>query len=399
MQPLESIRVTDFTTMINGPYATMLLSDMGADVIKIEPPYGDSWRAVGGGFLAYNRGKRAIAVDLKKPEGKQVVYDLIATSDMVVENARWGVWHKLGMDYESVIKVKPELIYLSILGHGSTGPYSRSPGFDPVLQARSGQMVGQGGIGKPPVYHAIALNDQAAPMLGAYGAVLALLARIRKGKGQHIETSLTNASIALQSGEFMDYAGLNRAYRGDTDLRGLNAIQRHYQASDGRWIFIFCHYEEDWQKLCKAVDLQSLPTDARFENPEKRAENDAVLVEILKSAFRYKSAAEWVTILQQGNVPVALGQSAEDVLKDPHCLENDLFDDREDPNFGLARLIGIGPRFSEMTGIIRRPAPILGQHTVEVLTEMGYADEKIVDLKAQKVVFAPDEPKQQPQSP
>jgi crotonobetainyl-CoA:carnitine CoA-transferase CaiB-like acyl-CoA transferase len=387
MHPLDNIRVTDFTTMINGPFASMMLSDMGADVIKVEPPYGDSWRAVGGGFLCCNRGKRAIALDLKKNEARQIIYDLIAVSDMVVENARWGVWHKLGLDYESVKKLKPGLIYLSILGHGETGPYSRSPGFDPVLQARSGQMVGQGGIGKPPVYHRIALNDQAGPMLGAFGAMLALLSRIRKGKGQHVTTSLTNASVALQAGEFIDYPGLKRDTPGDVDLRGLNALCRHYMGKDGRWFFVLCIDEVHWQSLIRAMGLTSIAGDMRFGTQEQRAQNDPALVEILQEAFKGKTAVEWTDALQGEGIPAALAQNAEEVLCDAHCRENDIFDERQDPIFGAARLFGIGTKLSETPGIIRRPAPLLGQHTTEVLRELGYSREKIEALKAAKVIY------------
>ena len=390
MHALENIKVADFTTMINGPYATMLLSDMGADVIKIEPLYGDSWRAVGGGFLACNRGKRAISIDLKKTEAKQIAYDLIAVSDMVVENARYGVWKKLGLDYESVKKIKPDLIYISILAHGSKGPFNQSPGFDPVLQAKSGQMVGQGGIGKPPLYHVIALNDQAAPMLGAFGAVLALLARVRKGKGQQVETSLTHASVALQSGEFIDYDGIERICLGDTDLRGLNAVKRHYQALDGRWIFIFCSDEKSTLKLFKAIGKESLSDDLRFASGEKRIENDAALVNILQDVFITRAAGEWVNFLEKEKIPVALAQSADDVLKDVHCEENKLFIDQEDQIFGMARLLGVGPKFSGMSGIIRRPAPMLGQHTRQVLGELGYSKEKIDDLLNNKVIYSPE---------
>ncbi|MFO7964438.1 MAG: CoA transferase [Desulfobacterales bacterium] len=388
MHPLEKVRVADFTTMINGPYATMMLSDMGADVIKIEPPYGDSWRAVGGGFLSCNRGKRAVAVDLKKAEGRQVVFDIIETSNIVVENARWGVWHKLGLDYESVKEKKPDLIYLSILSFGSTGPDGENPGFDPVLQARSGQMVGQGGIGKPPVYHLIALNDQAAPMLGAYGAVLALLSQIRHGKtARRVETSLTNASIALQAGEFVDYEGENVRRPGDTDLRGLNALIRLYQAADGRWLQLCCPYERDWQNLCRIPEFDFLLSDPRFASSENRIENDAALTGLLSKTITQKTVTDWIPILQENEVPAAPAQSADEVLQDSHCLKAGVFDDRKDSVFGMARLVGIGPQFSESSGIIRRPAPLLGEHTEEVLTEIGYAKEKIRALRKAKVIY------------
>ena len=137
MHPLEGIRVVDLTTMINGPVAAMLLSDMGAEVIKIEPPDGDPWRPMLGGFLAYNRGKRAISIDLKKEEGKEIAKKLIAGADVLVENARWGVWHRMGLDYESVIKINPDIIYLTVTGHGTSGPFINLPGYDPLLQARA----------------------------------------------------------------------------------------------------------------------------------------------------------------------------------------------------------------------------------------------------------------------
>jgi crotonobetainyl-CoA:carnitine CoA-transferase CaiB-like acyl-CoA transferase len=388
MQPLENIRIADFTTMINGPYAAMMLSDMGADVIKIEPLFGDSWRAVGGGFLSCNRGKRSVAVDLKKPEGKAVAGDIVQTADMVIENARWGVWHKLGLDYESVQKLKPDLIYISILGHGSKEPYANRPGFDPVLQARSGQMACQGGKGKPPVYHLIALNDQAAPMLGAYGAVLALLSRIRKGKSQRVETSLTHASIALQAADFIDYEGYERKYPGDERLLGLSAVFRHYQTAEGRWIFICCTGENHWRGLLKALGLENLSTDPRFSNAHARTENDHELADILEKAIGAGTTGQWIAALQEHHVPAAPGQSADEVLTDPHCEENRLFDDREDPIFGQARLVGVGPRFSDITGIIKRPAPMLGEHTVEVLRELKYGEDKIEALKRENIIFS-----------
>jgi formyl-CoA transferase len=369
----------------------MLLSDMGAEVVKIEPPDGDPWRIVAGGFMACNRGKRSIAVDLKKPEAREIIHKLITLSDIMVENARWGVWHRLGLDYESVVKIKPDIIYVSVLGHGSKGPYSTWPAYDPLLQCRSGQMVTQGGIGKPPVFHGIPINDQAGPMLAAYGALLALFVHAKTGKGQHVETSLTNASVAMQAGDFIDYPEIKRKYLGDTDIKGLNATYRHYQAGDGRWLFVLCPREEHWRSLCKVMDLEMLLYDPRFKTPEKREANDSALVKILSASFKGKPAVEWIEALRQADVPVALGQTVEEVLRDPHCLQTNVFDDRNHPQYGQVRLLGVGPRFSEISGIIRRPVPLLGQHTEEVLMELGYSKKQITKLKTKRIVYSTPE--------
>ena len=387
MHPLEGITIVDFTTMLNGPYTTTLLSDMGAEVVKVEPPDGDPWRMVGGGFVAVNRGKRGICVDLKKEEAREIVYQLIEGSDGVVENARWGVWHKLGLDYDSLVKKKPDLIYVSVLGHGSSGPLSSTPGYDPLLQARSGESIAQGGFGKPPVFHQVAINDMATPMLGAYGAVLAFLVRARTGKGQHVESSLTNSSIALQSGDFIDYDGMERKYKGDTDIKGLSATHRYYETGDKRWVFVVCQEQEHWDGLCRVLGLEELLSDSRFKSEEAREKNDEALVEILSGAFQGKSSSEWIEALTKANVPAALGQSSEEVIKHPHCDANNFFTEMQDPQFGLMRFLDVGPKLSHTPGIVRRPAPMLGQHTEEVMTELGYTKERISELKERRIII------------
>ncbi len=391
MHPLEGIRVVDLTTMINGPVAAMLLSDMGAEVIKIEPPDGDPWRPMLGGFLAYNRGKRAIALNLKKEAGKAIAYELIARADVLVENARWGVWHRLGLDYESVVKIKPDIIYLTVTGHGTSGPFIHMAGYDPLLQARSGQMVGQGGKDQPPVFHVIAINDVASPMLGAYGVALALLQRLRTGQGQHVVMSLTNASVCLQALEFMDYPVMKPINKGGDRLIGLNATTRHYQTSDERWLMLICPKEPHWQGLCRSLGRDDLFSDPRFATPEKRAENDKALAELLVKAFGQKPAEYWLEVLSQADVPVSLGQVNEELLEDPHCLENGFFEEEDHPQLGWVKHHGITPRFSDMTGIIRRTGPLLGQHTAEVLAELGYTREEIDHLVEDKVAFLMEE--------
>jgi len=391
LHALDGIRVADFTTMLNGSYTTILLSDMGADVIKVEPPDGDPWRIVGGGFMAVNRGKRSIVVDLKKAEAKEVIHRLVASSDIMAENARWGVWHRLGLDYDSVVKIKPDIIYVSVLGHGSTGPYSGWPAYDPLLQCRSGQMVAQGGIEKPPVFHAIAINDLATPMLGAYGAMLALYDRARTGKGQHVETSLTNASVVLQSGNFIQYPGMERTCSGDTGILGLSATYRHYQAQDGRWLFVLCAGEPHWQGLCRAIQQEEMLSNPRFQTPEKRAENDRELTKVLTAAFAKKPAADWVKALRAEEVPVALSQTGTEVLSDPHLLATGAFEEQTHPQYGWVRLLGAVPQFSGMSRVIRRPAPLLGEHTGEVLRELAFTEEQIAELKARRIAYCPEQ--------
>jgi len=385
MYALDSIRVTDLTTMIAGPFCSTLLADMGADVIKVESLDGDPWRYVGGPFLATNRGKRGIAMDLRKEEGREIFHKLVATSDILVENARFGVWHRLGLDYESLSKIKPDLVYVSVLGHGSTGPYSTQPGYDPLLQARSGQMVGQGGLGKTPVFHKVAINDYAAPMLGAFGAMLALFVRTKTGKGQHVETSLTNASMALQCHEFIDYAGFERKFRGDTDLKGFRATYRIYETERG-WLFLFCINEEQWRNLCHTLGLENLLSDSRFKAPQKREENDQALVSILSETFRQKPASEWLRLLEEVRVPCAPQKDIEELLKDPHFLQNELVVDHDHPEFGRTRQVGIGPRLSETPGRIWRPAPRLGEHTDQILEELGYSPEEIGELRQKRII-------------
>ncbi|MBI4767222.1 MAG: CoA transferase [Deltaproteobacteria bacterium] len=390
MHPLEGLRVVDLTTMINGPVAAMLLSDMGAEVIKIEPPDGDPWRPMLGGFLAYNRGKRAISLNMKKEAGKRIALQLIAKADILVENARWGVWHRLGLDYESVAKINPDLVYLTVTGHGTSGPFIQRPGYDPLLQARSGHMVGQGGIDQAPVFHLIALNDVASPMLGAYGVALALLQGLRTGKGQHVVMSLTNASVCLQAMEFLSHPGLKPVNKGGERLIGLNALTRHYQTSDERWLMLYCPKEHHWQGLCRSL-WENLYSDPRFTTPEKRAENDKALAGYLIKAFAEKPAEYWLEVLSRADVPVSLGLINEELLEDPHCLENGFFEDRDHPLLGRVRHHGITPRFSDMSGIIRRTGPLLGQHTSEVLAELGYTREEIDQLVEDKVAFLTEE--------
>ncbi len=395
MLPLEGINVLDITTMINGPYCAMLLAEMGAEVIKIEPPDGDPWRIMGGGFVAVNRGKRSVVVDLKDDKARKIAHDLAARADILVENARWGVWHRLGMDYETLVKINPDIIYVSVLGYGPTGPLSHLPGYDPLLQARSGQMVTQGGLGKPPVFHALPVNDMAGPMLGAFGAALGLLTRKRTGKGQNIQTSLANAAAAMQAHQFLDYDGIQYEDRGGTDLLGRHALHRNYEAKDEQWLFILCLSEGHWKNLCRATKLTDLLTDPRFDTADARSENDDALTEILTRAFLTRTSEEWLAALPQADIPSAVGTAFAGRMADAHLIENDTFDEREHPEFGMVKQLGFMARFSDIPGIIRRHAPLYGQHTEEVLGELGYSEEQIAAFVEEGIAFLTPDPEEE----
>lgn len=392
MLPFEKLRVADFTTMLAGAGICTNLSDMGADVIKVEPPGADPWRVVGGGFLATNRGKRDIVIDLTKDEGVQIAYRLIATSDIMVENSRPGIMEKLGLDYERVKKIKPEIIYVSSPAYGSKGPYAQRPGYDPLLQSLSGQMEGQGGENQVPVFHKIALNDEAAPQIGAFGAALAVYQKLKTGKGQFVETSLLSCAAALQSGRFIDHKGMRHKNEGGWDIKGKSATNRLYQAMDGEWFYVMCTKEEHWQALCKAIGMSELTEYPRFATPRARKKHDKALAKILEASFLTTLAAAWVPLLQAAGVPCVMSTGMEAIFKDPHCLENEILIFQNHPLFGRVQLVGVGFELSETPGHVPRYAPLLGEHTDEILREIGYRQEEIDDFKARKLVVQADMP-------
>ena len=393
---LSGIRVLDLGQYSAGPYAAILLADLGANVIKIEPADGDPWRMMAGGFMGVNRGKRGTVIDLRKEEARPIAYKLISTCDMVVENSRPGTMEKIGMDYESVKKVNPDILYISMPAFGSKGPDFQRPGYDPLFQAMSGQMSGQGGPGKTPVFHKISLNDEMGPMLGAFGASLALFNKLRTSQGQFVETSLLRSAITLQSGNFIKYTGMKRKYLGKPDIKGLRATNRLYQGIDGGWLYVYCAKEAHWKSMCQVLGLTNLTTDTRFATPGTRKKHNKELTAILTEASYTTPSNVWALLLLMQGVPAAQGQGIIDLLKtDPHCKKTGIFEFQDHPQWGRVQLQGINAEFSDTPGKVQRPAPLLGQHTEEVLLEIGYSKEQIEDFKAKKLVIQAAVPQKQ----
>lgn len=380
---LENIRVVELGGYIVGSFCATLLADMGADAIKIEPLTGDGLRGQLGSFQGYNRGKRGMAVDLHTEEGKAILYRLVKRADVLVQNLRQGVAEGWGVDYKTVSSFNPRLVYLAMPGFGQSGPYIQKPAFDPLLQAMSGAMAAQGGEGNPPVYLRAAISDFAGAMLGAYGVAMALYTRAKTGQGQYLHSSLLNAAIAIQAGEFIDYPGKREEPRIGT--LGKAATYRLYQTKKG-WFFLGCETEEQWQALCQAIERQDLISDSRFASPKKRLKNDTRLSAVLESVFQKAATGQWVKKLEKAGVPCSRIYYYRHLFKHKQLHANGLIAEHESADLGMVRQRGMVVNLSATPGRLQRAAPALGQHDEEVLTELGYSAEEIQNLRAKGVI-------------
>jgi formyl-CoA transferase len=382
--PLDDIRVVDLTSYIAGSYAAMMLADLGAEVVKVESLAGDSFRELPG-FFGWNRGKRSVAVDLKAPEGRAVVEQLAARGDVVMENMRPGVADRLGVGWDRLRAINPRLVYCSVTGFGSTGPYADRPAFDPLLQAMSGLMVIQGFTG-PPQYVRAAVTDYYTAALAAQAILAALFVRERTGQGQRVETSLLHGAMALNSGAMLDYPGKPTLARD-------NPTYRLYQAGDGEWLFLACGNQSFWVKLCKAMQLEPLADDPRFASWLLRLDNRAELLPILEMKFRSKPRDEWLAILAAHDIPAGRVQPLAEFFDDPAVRHHDLVREYDHPEAGRLRMLGQPLVFAATPTRDPGPPPTLGQHTDEVLAELGYDAAAIADLRARSVVTSRVRPK------
>ena len=380
MQALDDVVVLDLTHHVVGPYATRLLADFGADVIKVESPDGDAFRGHGLGFLGWNRGKRGLSVDSRRPEGRAIVHELVRTADVVVENFRPGAAQRLALDYETLADVNPRLIYASVSAFGDVGPDAGLPGFDPLLQARSGAMAAQGGMdrGHPPVFLQVALCDYAAALLAAYGVCAALAARERTGRGQRVETTLVHAALAAQAGEFIWYEGRPPWPAGAPARLGAGATDRLYQAADG-WLRLSLHDPPRWRARPPA--LAAVPGEEAVT-----AAVDGEVAGAIAAAFALQPLAHWLAALREAGVPAAPVLRSPDLFSDPQIIANDLVVEHDHPRWGRVGQTGVLAKFARTPGVAQRPAPLLGQHSREVLREAGYDDARIDGLVREGIV-------------
>jgi crotonobetainyl-CoA:carnitine CoA-transferase CaiB-like acyl-CoA transferase len=386
--PLEGITVLDLGTIYAGPYTGMLLSDLGANVIKVEPLDGDPWRTFAFGFLGVNRGKLGLAINLKDEAGKTLFYDLVKKADVVCDNFRAGVSERLGVDYQTLKKMNPRIVSCAITPFGSSGPMAGLPGFDPILQARSGLMRAQGGEGQEPVYYQISICDFVAALLATLGVLAALNVREKTGQGQLVETSLAKAAMAAQAAEFTRYAGRPADPAGGPDLIGVSALRRAYHCSDG-WVFLAADKGEAAEAVARVAKdaLEGMDTSRLADAP---AEGEAASK--LEAFFAELPRSEALRRLNSEGAPCAPSPTIEDLFEDPHLIANDLWWETEHPFNGPLRQTGRIIKWRQRSMRLERPAPVLGEHSREALLEMGIEASRVEELIEKGIVLNTEMP-------
>jgi len=382
--PLAGVRVLDLGTVVAGAHASAILANFGADVVKVESQDGDPFR-YSGGFINYNRGKRGLGLNLKHPAGKALFHDLARGADAVLDNYRHGVRERLGIDYAALAPLNPRLISCSINTYGSRGADARLPGFDPLLQARSGLMWAQGGDVGEPVFHAIPVNDVATAAMGAFAVIAALNARERTGQGQDTETSLAAQSALYQSGDLTWYAGRPPLAQGGRDCLGFAALDRFYRCANG-WVTLACTTPKHFADLAEA--LGHTDWTARWDGATALAEpRDGDLAAEIAAAFSALRRDQAVDLLCDAGVPAAPVLRGAEAQRSDYFWENGYYELRSHPaegemitSRGFASFDGAHLRFETLH-------PDLGEHGVEVLQDYGVPRERIVELARDHVIF------------
>ena len=392
--PLEGVKVLDLTQIMAGPYCTMMLADMGADVVKVEKPNGgDDTRRMGppfiegesAAFLGINRNKRSIVIDLRSDPGRELAQRMARQSDILVQNFRPGALERMGLGYEQVREINPAIVYCTISGFGATGPYARRGGFDLVTQGMSGLMSVTGHTDGPPVKVGVPICDLNAGMFGAIGILTAYINRLRTGQGQHVDTSLLEGGIAYTFWESAMYFATGDVPDPKGSAHRLTAPYQAFETSDG-YVNVGAANQANWERLCAAIGRDELVSDPRFVAPSDRMSNVDELVSTLEDIFSQESSAHWLKTLENAGVPCGPIYDLEQVYADPQVQSREMMVETDHPVAGRVKNIGIPIKLSETPGRFQRPAPTLGQHTDEVLRELGCSDAEIDKLRSDRAV-------------
>ena len=392
--PLEGVRILELGQVIAGTYGSQVLSDLGAEVIKVETPEGDlgrnpsvaPYRGLSGLFLTLNRNKQSIVINLKTEAGRKTFYDLVKVSDVVVDNFRPGVLERLQVDYATLSAINPRIIQCSVTGFGTEGAYKNYPAFDIIIQAISGHMAITGEPGRPPARVGIPLADLSGGIYSCKGILAALFDRERTGKGRRVELSMFDSMLTLLS-----YMGTMWLTNGDLpqppgSAHDYTVPWQAFEASNG-YVVVATRQEIFWWKLCGVLEEPGLTDDPRFATNSLRVENRAALVPQLERVFRTRTVADWLERLRTAEVPAAPVNNLDGAFGEPPVAEREMIVEYDHPDVGKVRLPGNPIKMSDVTGTISKPAPRLGEHTDAVLSRLlSLTADQIASLRQQGAI-------------
>jgi glutaryl-CoA transferase len=397
MQPLNGIRVLDLSRVLAGPYCTMVLGDLGADVIKVESPEGDETRGWGPPFagaargesayyLCVNRNKRSMVINFKTDEGRAIIHELAKQSDVLVENFRPGTLARFLLDYESVSTINPNLIYCSITGFGQTGPLRDRPGYDFMIQAMGGLMSITGEPDGEPMKVGVAVADLFAGQNAVISILAALQARTLTGRGQHLDISLFDSQLGMLANVASNYLISGNLPKRYGNAHANIVPYQSFQASDA-WFVLAVGNDRQFEKLCGVIGNWKLVNDSRFSLNSERVKNREELVDLLKPIFLEKTANEWLSALEIAGIPCGPIHTLDKVFAVPQVEAREMLIHMEHTEVGDLKLVGSPLKFSNTPVEYKLSPPRLGEHTEDILTELlGYSSEKIIALKESGVI-------------
>lgn len=391
---LEDVKIVDLTAAMAGPYCTQLLADFGANVLKIEPPdTGDMLRDFGPPFvkgesyyfLLHNRNKRSITLNLQTEKGKEIFRKLASTADIVIESFRPNVKRKLKIDYDDLKGDNPRLIYASISGFGQSGPYENRAGFDPIAQGMAGLASVTGWKSTGPVRVGVAIGDSLGGIFATYGILLALIEREKSGKGQRVETSLLEGLVGILGFQAAKYFGTSERPEPLGNDHGMMAPYGTFKTKDG-YINIAAGNQAMWERLAKTLGLEHLIQDRRFLTVADRVANRPELMRLLEEKLVEKTSKEWEAILDKAGVANGPILYIDEVFQDPQVLHQKMLLEMDHPTAGKIKTLGFPAKLSRTPGQLRLPPPLKGQHTEEVLKELGYSSIEIQTMRRKGII-------------